>query len=50
MAALSDPASFLGFARVFPDEVANDARFRAAFVGYLQRLEREDPLAIAAAP
>jgi mannitol 2-dehydrogenase len=50
VAALSDPVSFLGFARVFPAAVANDAGFRAAFVGYLRRLEHEDPLAVAAAP
>jgi mannitol 2-dehydrogenase len=37
-ASLSEPARFLGYSRVFGEDVASDQRFRAAFVDALQTL------------
>lgn len=49
-AAQGDPLRFLEYRRVFPDEVAADARFRSAFTQGLQRLQHENPLGVAATP
>jgi mannitol 2-dehydrogenase len=42
--AVGDPAAFLEFDAVFPKELANDERFRAAFVRAAAQLEQLGPI------
>jgi mannitol 2-dehydrogenase len=43
--ALSDPVSFLDYAEVFPAELRDSDRFRAAFTAAYQGIEQHGPLA-----
>jgi mannitol 2-dehydrogenase len=44
VAALADPTVFLGLTGVFPERLANNERFRTAFVAASALLEETDPI------
>ena len=48
--ALTDPVSFLDYAEVFPTELRDSKRFRAAFTAAYQCIEQHGPLAAMAMP